>query len=143
MRVILDTSVIVSGHISGHGSPAQILKGWRDGAFTLLYTPAILQEWSDVLSRSWLTSRLVSTPNRIQEYLDAVVAFGELTLGQANVAGLVRDPFDEMFLACARLSKADYLVSVDKDLLVLGEFETTRIVTPAEFVGVLAAGERR
>lgn len=32
---------------------------------------------------------------------------------------------------------ADYVVSGDKDLLRLGEFQGTRIVTPAEFLAIL------
>ncbi len=62
---------------------------------------------------------------------------GELIHGYTNVSGQVRDPFDEMFLACPRLGRADYIVSVDKDLLTLGRFEETEIVTPGQFLGML------
>jgi putative PIN family toxin of toxin-antitoxin system len=138
MRVILDTSVIVSGLISPHGSPAQIIAHWRNGAFTLLYTPAMLDELKDVLNRAWLKERLIYVPNRIPEFLEAVVVLGEQVTGYVNVMGMVRDPFDEMFLIGAKLGRADYLVSVDKDLLVLGAFENTQIVTPAQFLAVLS-----
>jgi putative PIN family toxin of toxin-antitoxin system len=141
MRVILDTSVIVSGLLSPHGAPAQIIARWRDGDFTLLYTPAMYEELEDVLNRAWLVERLASAPNRIADYLEAVTGLGELVLGYVNVAGQVRDPFDEMFLACARLGQANYLVSVDKDLLSLGQYEGTQIVTPAQFLAVLEAND--
>ncbi len=134
MRVILDTSVIVSGLISPHGSPAQVIDRWRDDNFTLLYTPAMYEELEDVLNRTWLKKHLAKTPNRIAEYLEAVVILGELVQGYVNVAGHVRDPFDEMFLAGAKLGQADYIVSVDKDLLSLKQFEATQIVTPAQFL---------
>jgi putative PIN family toxin of toxin-antitoxin system len=137
MRAILDTSVIVSGLLSPHGAPAQIIARWRDGDFILLYTPAMYEELEDVLSRAWLVERLANVPNHIPDYLEAVVVLGELVLGYVNVAGQVRDPFDEMFLACARLGQADYIVSVDKDLLSLGQYEGTQIVTPTRFLAVL------
>jgi predicted nucleic acid-binding protein len=35
-----------------------------------------------------------------------------------------------MFLECAALANADLLVSGDKDLLSLGSYGSTRIVTP-------------
>jgi predicted nucleic acid-binding protein len=35
--------------------------------------------------------------------------------------------------------KADYLVSGDQDLLVLGEYEGTRVVTPRQFLAILDA----
>ena len=46
-----------------------------------------------------------------------------------------RDPNDNMFLECAMRSKADLLVAGDKDLLILGAYMRTRIITPAEYAG--------
>jgi predicted nucleic acid-binding protein len=49
-----------------------------------------------------------------------------------------RDPDDDMFLECAVRANADLLIAGDKDLLVLGSYKGTRILTPAEYVsGVL------
>jgi predicted nucleic acid-binding protein len=45
-----------------------------------------------------------------------------------------RDPNDDIFLECAALAKADLLVAGDKDLLTLGVYKRTRIVTPSEYV---------
>lgn len=134
MRAVLDTSVVVNGLISPHGTPAQVIARWRDGDFVLLYTPAMFEELKDVLSRTWLTERLAGMPNRIAGYLEAVAVLGEVVMGYVSVTGQVRDPFDEMFLACAQLGRADYIVTVDKDLLSLGGYEGTRIVTPVQFL---------
>jgi predicted nucleic acid-binding protein len=45
-----------------------------------------------------------------------------------------RDPNDDMFLECALRTKADVLVAGDKDLLVLGTYKGTRILTPAQYL---------
>jgi len=45
-----------------------------------------------------------------------------------------RDPHDDMFLECAALAKADLLVGGDKDLLTLGTYKGTRIITPSEYL---------
>ena len=45
-----------------------------------------------------------------------------------------RDPNDDMFLECAALAEADLLIAGDKDLLTLGAYEQTRIVTPSEYL---------
>lgn len=137
MRAILDTGVIVSGLISPHGTPAQIIRRWRDGDFVLLYTLDMLKELEDVLGRVWLNERLAHVPDRIPDFLEAVITLGELVTGYVNVAGKVRDPFDEMFLVCAQIGRANYLVSVDKDLLSIGAYEGTEMVTPAQFLMVL------
>ena len=137
MRVILDTSVIVSGLISPNGAPAQVIARWLNNEFTLLDTTAMFAELEDVLNRAWLSVRLQSVPNRISDFLAAVSLLGEQVVGYVNVTGHVRDPFDEMFLRCARLGVADYIVTGDKDLLALGSYAQTKIVTPVTFLAVL------
>lgn len=137
MRVVLDTNVLVSGLISPHGSPSQIITQWFKGDFTLLYTAAMLEELEDVVNRAWLKARLVETPDRIADLLEAVTVFGELVVGYVNVAGAIADPFDEMFLACVTLGEADYLVTGDKELLALNIFGKTKIVSPARFLQIL------
>uniref|UniRef100_UPI00404A5C6A putative toxin-antitoxin system toxin component, PIN family n=1 Tax=Flavobacterium sp. TaxID=239 RepID=UPI00404A5C6A len=44
-----------------------------------------------------------------------------------------RDPKDNFLLYLIDFSKADYLVTGDKDLLELNPFKTARILTPADF----------
>jgi len=45
-----------------------------------------------------------------------------------------KDPDDNKFLECALEVDAQYLVSGDSDLLELGKFRSTDIVTPDEFL---------
>lgn len=45
-----------------------------------------------------------------------------------------RDPNDDMILECAVLAGAQIIVSGDKDLLAMGSYQGTRIMTPAEFL---------
>jgi putative PIN family toxin of toxin-antitoxin system len=45
-----------------------------------------------------------------------------------------RDPNDDMFLECAARAKAELLIAGDRDLLALGSYRGTRIITPAEYV---------
>lgn len=44
-----------------------------------------------------------------------------------------RDSDDDKFLGCAKDSRALYIVSGDKDLLVIKEFENIQIITAKEF----------
>ncbi len=46
---------------------------------------------------------------------------------------ICRDPDDDKFLECAKDSQALYIVSGDKDLLVIKRFENVRIVTAKDF----------
>ena len=65
--------------------------------------------------------------------LEAILARSTRVSIQGTVK-VCRDPHDDMFLECAALAQAELLVSADKDLLTLGSYMETRIVTPAEDV---------
>ncbi len=47
-------------------------------------------------------------------------------------APVSRDSDDDNILATAAAGNCDYIITGDKDLLVLKEFNATRIVTPRE-----------
>lgn len=63
--------------------------------------------------------------NIIERYADYVIV-------TSNV-DLCRDDKDNFLLSLAKDSEADFLITGDKDLLVLKKFEETRIVTIAEY----------
>ncbi len=44
-----------------------------------------------------------------------------------------RDPDDDKFLECAKDSRAFYIVSGDKDLLVIKQYENIQIITAKDF----------
>ncbi len=48
-----------------------------------------------------------------------------------------RDPDDNKFIECAVDSKCYYVISGDKDLLTVKEYEGIEIVTVAEFLEIL------
>jgi predicted nucleic acid-binding protein len=53
------------------------------------------------------------------------------------IEAVSRDPKDDKILATAKAAGADYLVSEDQDLLVLGTYEGIQIVNVLTFVRVL------
>jgi putative PIN family toxin of toxin-antitoxin system len=80
-----------------------------------------------------LTEKFSWEQHRATSALKAVQARGV----RVKIRGTVkecRDPGDDMFLECALLADADLLVSGDQDLLTLGAYKGTRIVTPAEYL---------
>ena len=50
-----------------------------------------------------------------------------------NVSGVCRDSDDDNILGCVVAANADYLVTGDTDLLVIGHFDGVKIVTPRDF----------
>ena len=48
-----------------------------------------------------------------------------------------RDPKDNFLLDLIEFSKANYLVTGDKDLLILNPFKSAKIITPQNFESIL------
>ena len=127
MRVVLDTNVFVSG-IFFSGPPSRVLRAWRDGRLTLVYSPAIFEEYDSVFIE--LKDDFPAINPR--PVLDFLVFYGEI-VHPANVAiAACRDPTDVKFLQCLLASKAHCLVTGDHDLLD-DKLEGYLIVSPRQF----------
>ena len=140
-RVTVDTNVFVSGSIVRGGTPFQLLEAWRHGMFTLVISEAQRSELSDVLGRPPIVERLRVTGQRAEELLRLIDKRARRISSQRQLPLVVRDPKDEPILAAALGGQADYLVTGDKDLLVLAgdpRLGTLRIVTAADFLAAIA-----
>lgn len=54
-----------------------------------------------------------------------------------EVPAVGRDPKDDIFLACALVGKAQYIVSEDNDLLVLNPYQSIKIINVLEFLKII------
>jgi uncharacterized protein len=54
-----------------------------------------------------------------------------------EIAAYSRDPKDDYLVAYGVVNEADYLITGDLDLLVLGQVGDLQIVNPAQFIAVL------
>ena len=138
-KAVLDTTVLVSAllrHVPG-GASCEFLRLAQEGAYELYLSDDILEE----------TARVLLTSERIRKryrYSDADAAeFCQLLAQSATIVSdvpeltVVRDPNDNMIVACAIAARADYLVTRDRDMLSLGEYEGVSIVTPEAFLQML------
>ncbi len=51
--------------------------------------------------------------------------------------GLVRDPKNDKFVACAIAGAADFLITVDRDLLDLRTVGNVQVIQPHVFIALL------
>jgi putative PIN family toxin of toxin-antitoxin system len=137
IRAVVDTDALISGLISPLGAPARIIRHWQQGDFLLLTSPALLDELRRVLEYPRIADRLAWSPAEQEQFLAHFTTLALFTPGTLSLLGVTRDPKDDPVVACAVEGEADYIVSGDRDLLVLGVYEGVRIVTPREFLGLL------
>ena len=139
MRVLLDANLFISFLLNPDRDSAsnEVVRRAVLGDFTLLVPEELLGEISSkARSKPYLMEHI--TPEEIDgmvEILSSVAEF--ISRIEGTIPAVVRDPKDDYLLAYAAVARADYLVTGDRDLLVLEEVEGVRILTPKEFMGVL------
>ena len=133
LRVVLDTNVLLSGIAYPASVPGKIMSAWRHGSVDVLLSVYILDELRRVLPR--LNNRHGLTLAEIEDLVDALSFQAEVIEPLAIVEPDLRDiedlPVLGTLLAALKTSDVDYLITRDKDLLVMGE--RYPIVTPAIF----------
>ena len=125
-KVVLDTSVLVSGLLGGSSVP--VLESWRREEFILVVSPEIYREYESVLKRP----KFGLPPSLVDELLSFVRQRSHWVEPDVELE-IVRDPSDDKFVEAALSGGANTIVSSDRDLLDLKEAEGIPIMSPWEF----------
>lgn len=148
LKAVLDTGVLVSAVLNpiDGGASFDLLRFAREGKYELHLSGGIIEETARVLlTRRHIRERYAYSDADVAEFCGGLFAVAVIETELPNIQ-IVRDPADDMIVACAAATRADYLVSRDKDLLSIGEYAGTEVVSPEEFLAVLrksAAGAEK
>ena len=127
MRIVIDTNVLISGVFFG-GFPRKILSAVVGQKITACATAEIINEYEDIVQE--MINRKQGHINRT--ILSPLIKAMEIIEPVTHVE-ICRDPDDNKFLECAKDSHALYIISGDKDLLIIEKFENVQIVTAKDF----------
>lgn len=123
LRVLLDTNVLLSGIAFPGSIPGKILSAWRVGSLEIVLSDFIIEELRRVLPR--LAHRHGLNAAEIDDLLDILSIQAEILAPQVPDEQLLRDlndlPVLGTLLAAVQSGKIAYLITGDKDLLVLGD----------------------
>lgn len=128
VRVIFDTNVWISFLIGRR--LARITQYISNYSITIITTEQLLTEIKSVTSRDKLKKYFPK--ESVKELIELLETIAEKI--EINPTHFInRDSKDNFLLDLIDFSKADYLVTGDKDLLEHNSFKTAQILTPAEF----------
>jgi uncharacterized protein len=133
-RVVIDTNILISALIFG-GKIARLRFAWQEGYFTPLVSKVTTTELIRVLA--YPKFRL--TPTEQEDLLSDYLLFCESVM-MPDILPIIpecRDLFDVPFLLLALVGEADYLVTGDRDLLVLKDDFSCPIITADDFLQVI------
>lgn len=132
IKLILDTNLWISFLISNNHTQLDNIIFKKQAE--LIFSQELLEEFLDVVKRPKFC-RFFSRED-IEELLKTIQNYSIFIDVKSNV-NLCRDKKDNFLLSLARDSKADYLITGDKDLLVLKSIDKTEILTITNFFKIL------
>jgi len=134
-KIIFDTNIYFSA-IGWDGDLLDIVNDcFANSDIAIFSSENISQELSLKLKSDKffkLTKNKIS-PDLVQQTLKAIIE--DSTAAEINIKiNVCRDPNDNKFLELAKTVGANFLITGDRDLLILKEFEGTKILKPSKFL---------
>jgi len=126
-RVVLDTNVYISAYGFG-GKPAEVMRAAITGEFELVTSPAILAEVAGKIETVLGFDR-----DHTREVIQQIARVAEIVRPMRRLA-VVADEADNRILEAAVEGQAQLIVSGDRHLLELVEWEGIRIMRVADLV---------
>ena len=127
MRIVIDINVLISGIIFG-GKPSKIIELLFGKKISVFASPEMVDEYKRIYGE--LGERYAKrTHNESNEIINSM----NILPSHSHIEAC-RDPDDNKFIECAIDNRCIYIVSGDKDLLVLEQYEDIGILTVSEFL---------
>lgn len=132
LRVVLDTNVYISALAYPQRPIAEIWRHALRRRYQLLVAPALINEVGRILRSllQWDDARVVAQ-------LRLMVKVAEVVVPTITLQVIAEDPDDDRVLECAVAGRADLIVSGDRHLRKLRQYQHIPIVRPADFLRML------
>lgn len=128
LKVVLDTNVWISGIVFA-GQPGRILDLFGEDQFHVVVSEELLTEL-----RRKMTAKFPLYLSDLNLFIEAIRLRAFVVKLGSHTINISRDPDDNKVIETAVLGACDYIVSGDKDLLVLKKYQEIEILNPTEFL---------
>lgn len=127
LKVVLDTNVLISSIIFG-GKPKQAVKLVLEKQIQGVTSKVLLAELSEVLTKKFQFDQ--AKINLLEKKIKKAFILTQ----PSETINILKDEPDNRVLEAAAESDCGYIVTGDKELLSLGNFNSIKIVTTAKFL---------
>lgn len=134
LKVVIDTNVFISAFYLPESRPANVVLLARRKTILNLISPQILKEVERIIKK-----KLLWDNSKTEGAVRLIKNFSEEVHPQERLAIIVDDP-DNRILECAVAGQANFIISGDKHLLNLKNFQEINVVTPADFLVAIEVG---
>ena len=137
MKICVDTNVLISATF-WYGPSEVLLNKVDNKKIELVLSEEILSEFQKVLGYEDVQKKIKDKNLEMKYTAEKFRAMSTIVCPSTHFNSVKEDPSDNKILECAVEGKADFIVSQDKHLLSLGEFNGIKIVSPKEFLELLS-----
>jgi len=137
MLVVLDTNVIIYAILFG-GKPRQVLEGALFGSIQISISEPLIAELRGVLQRP----KFGFETEMVQSIVTEMTSIAKWASPRKHFELISNDGSDNQVIDCAVEAKADYIITGDRHLLQLGNYERIQIVNPDAFIEILKGEEK-
>ncbi|MBI2139348.1 putative toxin-antitoxin system toxin component, PIN family [Candidatus Woesearchaeota archaeon] len=128
-RVVLDTNILISSIFWELGKPHAIVRLALQQQISSFTSPEMLLEMEESQKRDF------DVPEEfIQRQISLFKTISTIIEPTIQVIAVQEDPKDDKVLSCAIAAKAEFIVTGDRHLLKLKQYQGVSILTPAEFL---------
>ena len=128
LRVVVDTNIYISAFLFG-GKPLKALEYAQEGKYLLFTSEFILDEVKGVLEKKFNTPK-----GYTEQVIKNILGFSHLIVPKIKIDIVRNDPSDNRILECAVTAKANIIVSGDKDLLFIKNYQDITILKAEGFL---------
>ncbi len=131
--VVFDTNILISALFSQTGSPFRVLALAKIGQIESVTCQEILDEFAEklLLKFKFSEEKTQFAVNEIQKFSRIVTISGTLKV-------VPNDPDDDMVIECAVTGCATHIITGDKHLLSLSQYQNIAIAKATDFVNLFA-----
>lgn len=133
MRVVLDTNVFISGVFWSGNFCSQLIDKWKNKEMELVVSLETVEELVETLRNF----KIPMPEETIEEWKNLILKNSILIQPSSKLDVIKGDPDDNKFLEVAIDGKARLIISQDKHLLNLKEYQGIKILRPEETVSLI------
>ena len=132
VRLVVDTNILVSAALKPESLQRTVILLAITKPARLYVTPAIIEEYAEVLARRELNIR-----KSIRLQLLQMIRNRCFSVTPRRRIEITSDPDDNIFIECADAARADYLITGNQRHFPRF-WKGTKVITSREFIGIAA-----
>ncbi|MBA7505963.1 hypothetical protein ES706_04643 [subsurface metagenome] len=137
LKAVVDTNLLVSSFISPFSYPREIERRWRRAEFVLVTSHEIVEEVNRVLRLPRIQVKYHLAESDIQAFVLTLIHRANCVAGRLILKGVAPDSGDDKVISCAVEGEAALIVTGDKALQRLREYQGIKIINAEAFISVL------